>query len=239
MIDLQMMSEKLLSTGKIFTIAFIFILSIGFLSSCSNKGQSGILKEVITKDNFVNIVQNMKNDKSLSIEELDLFEKGLARYGANVDSLIGKSVGQVIELQRNYIKDYQLNTLLAQANNLSIHMNLSFIYIGVQKDDKDTMKSNILHFDVKNKSNEAIKRVEGNFEFYDMRNEIVKRYPILIDIELKPGVEQQITESYQYEPTNPRDTTIRSQFVRLQAFWKPTLLEFDNGKKYVVNYPQN
>jgi hypothetical protein len=220
----------------IVVVLFIFLISF---DSCSDKGSSGIKKEVITKDDFVEIIQKMQNDKALTIEDLDLFTKGISRYGANFDSLMGKTVGQVIESERDFIKDYQLKTLLAQANNLSIHMNLYFKYIGVQKDDNDTLKKNILHFDVKNKSNVPIKRVEGKLEFYDMLNQIVKWFPISIDLELKPDVQERITQVYKYEQKNPRDTTIRSPYVRLQAIWKPTLLEFKNGKKFEVHYPEN
>ena len=213
-------------------ILFIIIL----LSSCSDKNKSGIKGEIITKDNLVEISQKMKNENSITIEDLDLYTKGLSRYGSNFDSLVGKTVSQVIESERDFIKNYQINTLLAQSNNLEIHMNLYFKYIGVQKEDTDTMKMNILHFEIKNKSNQVINKIEGELEFFDNQNQIVKRFPILVELELTPGNEQRFTQVYKHIPENPRDTTIRSPFVQLTALWKPSLLEFKNGKKLVVNY---
>ncbi|OGU11932.1 MAG: hypothetical protein A2X61_13495 [Ignavibacteria bacterium GWB2_35_12] len=217
---------------------FGLILTVLFLFSCSSEKKSDMLDEVITGDNLISITEKLKTDKDVTSEELELYSNGLARSGISVDSIIGKKVGDIIEKQRNFKKEYILDMLSTQTSNLQIHMNLGFKYIGVQKADNDTLLSNILHFEMKNKSNSTIKKVEGELEFYDLNNQIVKRFPIRVNYNIEKGKDLKFTDSYQHVPSNPRDTIIRSKFVRLQALWKPTLLEFADGKKLVVKYKE-
>ncbi|MCL5990725.1 MAG: hypothetical protein M1419_01305 [Bacteroidetes bacterium] len=206
--------------------------------SCSHEKKSDLLDEIITKDNLISITEKLKTDKDITSEELELYSNGLARFGNSVDSIIGKKVADIIEKQRNFKKEYILNMLSTQTSNLQIHMNLSFKYIGVQKADSDTLQTNILHFELKNKSNTTIKKVEGELEFYDLNNQIVKRFPIIVNYNLEKGKDIKFTDSYQHVPSNPRDTIIRSKYVKLQALWKPTLLEFADGKKLEVKYKE-
>ncbi|MBI5326068.1 MAG: hypothetical protein HZB41_12480 [Ignavibacteriae bacterium] len=219
------------------SILFLFIFIL--LLSCSEKKKSDLLDEKITKDNLITISEKIKNDKNISIEELELFSNGLARYGGiSIDSILGKKVNDIIDKQREFKKEYILNMLKTQSANLQIHLNLGFKYIGVQKADTDTLQSNILHFQILNKSNKTIKHIKGELEFYDLNNQIVKRFPIDVIFNLEKGQEFRFTDSYKHEQGNPRDTIIRSKFVRLQALWKPTLLEFSDGKKLEVKYQQ-
>ena len=218
-------------------ILVLIILTI-LIFSCSNEKKSNLLDEVISKDNLISITEKLKTDKDITSEELELYSNGLARLGISVDTLIGKKVGEIIEKQKKFKKEYILNMLSTQSSNLQIHLNLGFKYIGVQKADNDTLQSNILHYDINNKSNSTIKKIEGELEFYDLNNQIVKRFPIRVNYNIEKGKELKFTDIYQHDPLNPRDTIIRSKYVRLQALWKPTLLEFTNGKKLEVKYKE-
>ncbi|TAL71133.1 MAG: hypothetical protein EPN82_00525 [Bacteroidetes bacterium] len=219
-----------------FKLSLIILIFSAFIISCSGNKKSTLLDEVITRDNLITITDKLKNDKDITSDELELFSNGLSRLGISVDSIVGEKVGDIIEKQREFKKEYILKMLGAQTANLQIHLNLVFKYIGVQKADSDTLLTNILHFQMTNKSDKTIKHVEGELEFYDMNNQIVKRFPIMISYNLEKGKESRFTDSYKHDPSNPRDTIIRSKYVRLQALWKPTLLEFTNGKKLTVKY---
>lgn len=216
-------------------LLLFFIISF-ILFSCSGEKKSALLDEVITKNNLISIYERLKSDKDISIEELEMFSNGLSSYNFSIDSVLGKKVWDIIEKQRANKRDYILKILNTQSANFQIHMNLGFKYLGVQKADSDNVQTNILHYELSNKSDKPIKKIEGDLEFYDLNNQIVKRFPVVVTYNLDKDKTARFTEAYKHEQGNPRDTIIRSKYVRLQALWKPTLLEFADGKKLTVKY---
>lgn len=87
------------------------------LVSCGQNGRnSAVMNEKITATNLDDIAKKIIADKSMDSKDLELFLNGIARLGNVKDSLVGKTVKDVIVWQEDFIKKNEYATL----SNLAI-----------------------------------------------------------------------------------------------------------------------
>ena len=95
---------------KIFKILISAVAALVIFSSCQqNESNLPVYKEVITKSNLLEIVNQIETSEEVDSEELQLFSAGIARLGVK-DSLAGLSVGEVIAMQREFQRKQALPT---------------------------------------------------------------------------------------------------------------------------------
>ena len=220
---------------KFAIITFIAISFFG-ISSCSNEGSSPVLQEKITKENLYQIAQNIYNEKKLTREQIDLFNSAINRYGLTTDSIVGKTVEELISKEEQTLwqnSGKQLVSTLAKVQILTDH---KIKYLGLQPQDKDTTKLDILVFEITNSSNKDITDLEGQFRFFDMQNQLVKAYPIILAKVMtkapviKPGETRRFAYPFFHDPNNERDEKIRSG-KDLQILWFPVSMTFSDSTK--------
>lgn len=220
---------------KFAIITFITITFIGIIS-CSNNGNSPVLEEKITKENLYQIAQNIYNEKKLTREQVDLFNSAINRYGLTPDSIVGKTVGELISKEEQTLwqnSGKQLVATLAKVQILSDH---KIKYLGLQPQDKDTTKLDILVFEITNSTNKNITDLEGQFRFFDMQNQLVKAYPIKLEKVLtqvriiKPGETRRFAYPFFHDSNNERDEKIRTG-KDLQILWFPVSMTFSDSTK--------
>lgn len=219
-------------------LALLIFFSFVFVSfnACSNqKSNSKVLSDTIKTNNLSKIIENIKNDKVLLQEEIDLFSSGLARLSVHRDSILGKTIGYIIENQRNYQRESSLKTLEGNAVYIEMMLNHAFKFEGIEAQDKDTVRINNVIVAIQNRSDKEIKTIKGALDFYNVQNQIVKRYNIELSNPIKPGEALRFTSPYPHDPNNQRDVIMREQFSKLNPIWQPWEIEFSDGKKLVRN----
>ena len=220
-------------------IASIFIISYFiFTSGCSQQQESKLMKEIIKDDNLVELTEKIREDKSFSKENIDYFIAGIERLGFVKDSIVGKSVGQIIESQRNLVRDGSISNLKITATRQEMNFKMQMRFTQKLKVEQDTLNLNGIEFFVKNLSNKDITAISGKIRIVNALNQIVRiieiNYPNIL---LKSGQEAQQREFWNYEENNKYDIAFRNT-QNLIAYWLPESITFSDGQKMSIVTPQ-
>jgi len=208
------------------------VVFIGF--GCSSQKNSPVFKEIIKNENLTEIVKKVKDDKVISKEDIDLFANGLARLSLMKDSVVLKTVGQVIESQKEFQKRVSLQGLDRSAVRAEMAFSHSFKFLNMKFFDTDTAKSNILFFRFSNLSDQDIENIQGYINIFNPQNQIVKKFPVNMKrvIPANEGLDIQ-TPPYKHDDKNPNDMLVRTG-KNLRVVWQPVTVEFKNGKKLLL-----
>lgn len=226
--------------------AILLIIIVLIISGCqTGEKKSALLGEIVTKNNVTEIFKKLREDKDFKSRDFELFTNGMTRLVTmSVDSLSGKTVGQVIELQNNFERDQIAATAANQATKIELVLNHEFKYVGMkptQIEDKDKNKKEIdlIVYEIKNLSEKEITEVQGVLQFMDQNNQIVKVYPIaaskvLKNETIKAGEMKKLIHPYDHDVKNERDEKIRNEHANLRPIWICTEIKFKDGSKISV-----
>jgi hypothetical protein len=219
-----------------FVLGFICLLLM--ISGCSQQQESKLMKEVIKEDNFVELVSKIREDKSFTKDDIEYFVAALDRVRFVKDSVLGKTVGQIVETQKNIMREASLKNLNIYATREEMYFKMQMRFTQKLKLEKDTLNLNGIEFFVKNTSNKDITGIAGKIKVVNSYNQIVRilevKYP---NIMLKAGQEAQQREFWKHDTKNIYDSTFRSN-PNLIAYWIPEEITFADGKKMSVNNSQ-
>jgi len=172
----------------------------------------------------------------LTRDQIDLFNSAINRYGLTPDSITGKTVGEIITKEEQNLWQNSAKQLVATLAKVQILSNHKIKYLGLQPQDKDTVKLDILVFEITNTSNKDIKDLEGQFRFFDMQNQLIKAYPIELAKVMtqvpviKPGETRRFAYPFFHDSNNERDEKVRSG-QDLQILWFPVSMTFSDSTK--------
>ena len=216
------------------------------LASCQpNKKESKNLKEIITKTNITELFKTLRDDKDFTSEDFELLTNGMTRLVTlSVDSLLGKSVGQVIQIQKDFRREQTAASAANQATTVELVLNHDFKYIGIKPTEVETKDNSMkdvdfIVYEITNKSEKEIAELQGVLRFMDQNNQLVKVYPILSSKilkgeSIKPGETKRIAHPFDHDVNNPRDEKIRNDHANLRPIWICTKIEFKDGSTISV-----
>lgn len=216
------------------TIAILTVLVL--ITSCGDKKpQSQFLNQKVTKNNLDSLAQLIINENKISREDIQLLTSAINRLGVNPDSIMGKSLAELIKIQDEFIRQQefkQMKSIMAKAEILANH---KIRYVGIKPLDTLGNSYDYLIFEVTNNSDKTIKNLTGQFRFTDANGTIIKAYPIELEKimvspnELKPGETRRFAYPFFHDKNNQRDQIVRST-PNLQVLWFPTILEYTDKK---------
>lgn len=226
-------------------IVLSLIIVLVFVGCQPSAKESKLFGEVITKTNISETFKKLRDDQEFTSEDFEDFTNGLTRLVTlSQDSLLGKSVGQIIKEQKVHQRDQIAATAANQAIKVELVLNHDFKYVGMKPTKIDTQDNSMKEIDfmvyeITNKSGKEISNVQGALQFYNKSNEVVKVYPIASnkvtkDQGIKPGETKQIAHPFDHDLNNVRDQTIRNDHQNLIPIWICTSIEFKDGTKIAV-----
>ncbi len=224
-----------------FLFASVLITFVLISSSCSQQhnepSKSASLK--FTKDNFVEVVNKIKNDPTISRDDLTLLTNGIARIGTDLDSLDGKTVGSIIEMQKEYLRKSALTQML----NTSMNINHGFGLVGWEPVTQDGKQFDIFKYAIQNKSNKTLQIIEGLLKFYTNNNQLIRIYPIKVDKSISIDSTQQFESTFAYDSTNRSALMLRKLMTGKSGnaipVWQPTYIEFEDGSVISIEDDSN
>ncbi len=222
-------------------ILLFSICAVIFLNSCQQDQQSPILNEVITKDNIAKLPGKISSDKLFSKEEIDLFSTSLARMVMNKDTVIGKTVAEVINKETELQRNNSMTGLAGSLARFEILQNHKFKYIGLLPKDDAEQPMDIIVYELTNTSDKEIKNIAGSLQFRNPLNQaVIKLYNInsadlLNKQTIKPGETKKLAYPYKHDNFNVRDSIMR-QSKNLHALWTPSSIEYSDGS--VITLPE-
>ncbi len=219
--------------GLIRNLAFLLLAGI-ILISCGGKKESPLLKEEITHENLDELAQKMQDDENLTTEEVSNFMTGLQRM--NNDSIVGRTVGEVIDRNIEFVNKATLQNALAIAKRKMLAVNHGFNFHGLMKDTTADGKLMFkLNYTVINKSEKILTGIKGRIEYRNNANQIVKAHIIEVnDMNITGKSQQSLSSQFPYNSENNRDQIVWNQGKALAPIWVPQQLNFSDGSVVTI-----
>lgn len=150
-------------------LLFALALALSFsLLSCEVDEYSAPVFEVkFTESNVMELCEKVKAEPDITAETLTYLSNGIQRLSFVKDSLIGKTVKDVIESEKEYVKEFARNQMMNTAGIAVLKLQTENSFYGVTKAEDDQQRDyNRLYFLFKNNSNKAIDKIAGEMLFF-------------------------------------------------------------------------
>ncbi|MCX7880199.1 MAG: hypothetical protein N2517_06015 [Ignavibacteria bacterium] len=218
-----------------FKIGLFFVLFLAFsFTGCDKKAKekaSPLLKEKITAQNFFEIVDKIRKDTLLTLEETDLLSSGIARYSNLIDSLYNKTLAEIINLEKDIRRRQNLSNLTTNA----ILSFSRFRYDGWKEVEVEKSKFNIFTYTISNISNNDIKKLSGFLQFFTANNQLIRAYRLNIDQPIKAKQFTQFQSTFRLDEQNQNELflikALKENPQQIFVSWRPVYFELDNGQK--------
>ena len=225
--------KSLSKMSIVLTLAFAILFS-----GCSKQGASKLSNEVINAGNLTEIITKIKDENTMAKEDIELLTNGIIRLGSVKDSIYGKKVGQIIDLQKEYIRKASFNSLYSSAAQIEMNLNLTIKFIQKLKLEKDTINADGIEFQMTNNTDKEIVGISGAIRLINDRNELFGVRPIKYDkMNLKPGAQFKQQEMWPHIATNPTHVAFRNE-ANITPVWVAETITYADGKVLSINPPQ-
>lgn len=220
----------------------ILLVVTVFFASC-NQGEkldAQIYDQKFTKDNVQELLDKVTNDKSISREKMDILTAGITRLSSmNRDTIIGKSLNEVINIEEDFLKQRSIATLNTQGVKVNLVLNHEFKFVGLMPRDTLDKSFNIIVIEITNNGKSEMANMQGNLQFYDPNGQVVKSYPITIKNALNgekiaAGTKKRVAIPYTHDKNNLRDEMMRNDIKNMRAIWVATMIEWADGSQISV-----
>lgn len=209
----------------------LLVLSLTFvLYSCETNNKVIELDTKITPENLTTIVEKISTNDKVESAKIDLLISYFNNYSSFRDSLIGKTLNEIIESELKRERNNKSLTFKQLSKNLAFNNTFAIVLDTIKTYDEDNkIPINLFIYSMKNMGNKTIKSVNGFIEFYDGQNNLIKKYGVDFKYKLLPGKTVSQQYPYDHDPNNPRDIYIRTSYKNTIIIWKPIKLEYEDG----------
>lgn len=212
----------------------LLVLSIVVLLSACGKNESNVKGMQVTLENLAEVAEKVKQDQSITKEEVDLLNSSINYYAPLKDSLKNKTVGDLITAERTRQNDVSRETLSNNLNRIEFTNSVAVAFDSMEKVQEAGKDILVATYRFQNTAKTDIKLLKGFLDFFNQQGVIVKRYEIIIDKDIPAGKILTVRYPYGYDDNNERDKAIVANWKDYPRVWKPTLAEFKNGKKLAM-----
>ena len=161
-----------------------------------------------------------------------MFSTALGRIATTKDSLEGKTVRDIIDNQRAIVKKNNLKNIRQISMRMKMDNALGYSFNKMFRVDTLDKQMNILNFDLINKSDKDIQKVEGFINVVNQQNQLLKRFPVSVEKTVPAGKKATVQSNpYVHDPNNRSDMIIRNNQVKKNAIWQAIMIEFADGTK--------
>ena len=216
----------------------VIAITILGLTSCQESAQKTpeFYKDTVTFD----LLSDMKslldeNADKITIEDVNNLNGAIRYYSPIKDSLIGKTIGELIEGQKQRTLSTNINLTQATAFSTLFTQSLKFNISEFQKIEQENGQPlNVPTYQFQNISGKSIVKLSGVVDYYN-GEQLIKRFTIEIDKEIPADKTLNQPYPYNHDAANQRDVFVRNNFDKLRKVWIPTMIEFADGKIYKRN----
>lgn len=219
---------------------FAFVAFMFMACSQQEKLDPQIYDQKFTQNNIQDLLDKVAKDTKISREKMDILTAGITRLSSmKRDTLIGKSLMDVINIEEEFLKQRSVATLNSQGVKVNLVLNHEFRFIGLMPRDTMDKSFNLLVIEITNKGGKEMSNMQGNLQFYDPNGQVVKSYPITIKNALNgekiaAGATKRVVIPYTHDKNNIRDEMMRNDIKNMRAVWVGTMIEWADGAQISV-----
>lgn len=230
------MTNKLHLT-KAAKLLFLLIVSIPFSSlfnSCDNQNKpqsSNYLNEKITSENLIQLSEKLVADNSITVADIDYVNSYLGNFGIYRDSILGKTLGEIITSQKSKDLKNKKIFLSQLSKKTAINHTFAIVLDSITAFDEVGKKPvSLFYYQMANIGNKDLKQVEGFIEFHDAQGTLIKKFGVNMQYNLKAGNTVSQRFPYDFDGNNPRDIYVRENYKNSVIVWVPQKVTFaDNS----------
>lgn len=218
-------------------LGLVAVALLGLVSCQQNANKTPqFYKDTVTFE----LLSNMKNilDENvadLTLEEVNYLNAAIRYYSPIKDSLLGKTVGDLIAGQKERTLATNINLTQATAFSTlftqSIKFNIKEFNVAQQENGQSL---NVPTYQFQNISGKDIVKLSGVVDYYN-GEQLIKRFTIELDKTIPTDKTLNQPYPYNHDINNKRDVFVRENFTKLRKVWIPTVIEFADGKIYKRN----
>jgi len=221
---------------KFSLLCILIVFSLLVFSCQENKeNKPQFYNEKFNKDNISGLVEKLKSSKQVTLEDIDFLNNALNRYTSKTDSLLGKSIQDLIKEEKDRFMLASANNVFVSATRTQIHLNLGLEVNDFEVKQEGSIRYNTPTYVFTNKSQKDIISIRGHLDAMVDNKTVVKRMNIEMNQVVKAG--EKLTFKYKYElnPENERDTYLSEHFDELAKVWYPISIKFGDGTAVDIN----
>lgn len=221
------------------------VLLIVFTALC---GCGGVKSKKITEANKGKIFEEIKNSHDLTVEEVGLLQAYVIRTslqdafaGRQPSIPVGKTVGQVIEDQRTFMKQAadearqdSLRAASARAEEerqqaiLRQAVTVTVFEKGLSRGEYES--SMMCKVSMENHSGKDIRGFQGSLVFRDLFGDQVIRFGLKEDEVLKAGQSRRVTRYWDYNQfMDDHNRWVGTKLENMKIAWEPKTVLFTDG----------
>jgi hypothetical protein len=211
----------------------LIIVSIAMLASCGK--ESKLLKEELKPDNIADLSKRIAEDEKFSKEDLDIFLSGFSYFSSLKDSLKGKTVGDIITLERARQLRNSKEAVIQSMTRVEIMNSLIVGIDSLERAKEAGQEIIIFNFKFQNVSIRDFKNVKGFIDLFNEQGILIKRYIVEMNNIVPTGKMVSLRYPFAFDVNSERDRLVADNWQKYTKIWKPTLVEFTDGKKLTLN----
>ncbi|MFW5662200.1 MAG: hypothetical protein ACOCZW_00630 [Bacteroidota bacterium] len=174
----------------------------------------------------------MKEEPNVSNQDIEYFTQGL--NFTPPDTIQSKTVGDVIESQKERIRNSNFQRAAQGAKKTQMYMHHHFKFAGMNTNDQEEADFNQIVYEVTNLGDKTITDIQGQIRFFSQKNDIIKIFNINMNKNIEPGETIRNAENFVHDPENNRDRIIRDNLKNLRGKWEPITITFEGGEKLTL-----
>jgi hypothetical protein len=200
----------------------------------NEKSDSQILGKTIEKNNLLELTNEIKTDDGVTYDDKMDFIRGIQFLRNTPDSIIGKTVAELIQYANNRMLMDNMNAAEQMATRFEMQNLTQF---KLAKFEPLTLENgtdnNQLTYEIYNTSDQQIDKITGMIKlFNNTNNALIKQFPVNVTDPIETGKGRAQSVNYVHDPSNNRDLFIRenlqTQLIRWE--WVPDTVNFSSGK---------
>jgi hypothetical protein len=216
----------------------LIAITILGLVSCGQNTQKTpeFYNDTVTFDLLANLKNVLEeNAADLTVEDVNYLNGAIRYYSPIKDSLVGKTIKELIEGQKQRILSTNINLAQATAFSTLFTQSLKFNIKDFQAVKQENGQELLVPtYQFQNISGKDIKKLSGVVDYYN-GEQLIKRFTIEIDKVIPAEKTLNQPYPYNFDTNNQRDVIVKDNFAKLRKVWIPTLIEFADGKIYKRN----
>ena len=213
-------------------LLLIAMICIGFAACNKSERTAAIYNEKYTINNFREIANKIKSTDDMPAEDLNYLTNALKRLSFTPDSVVGKTVKELIEIEMKYVKDITRKAVSDISDISVLRLNTKNQFLGVlPATNKAGEQINNLYFEFDNKYDKPIKSIAGEIIFFYRQDTLsnpvqLEAMPFNFTNEIKPNLKDTLIFYHKHIDGDKISNIIRNETPKLSGLLNITKVTF-------------
>ena len=213
-------------------LLLVVLICIGFAACNKSERSAAIYSEKFTINNFREIANKIKSSDDMPSEDINYLTNALKRLSFSPDSVVGKTVKDLIEFEQKYLNQMTKKSLSEMSDISMLRLNTKNLFVGVlPSSNKLGEPINNLYFEFDNKYNKPLKAIAGEIVFFYRQDSAsapvqLEPLPFSFDKEIAANAKDTLIFYHKHNADDKISQIIRNETRKLSGLLNITKVEY-------------